>query len=132
MTVPPSGRQFEIAAGDQRAVVVEVGGGVRVYAHGDRDVLDPYPEDAICDGARGTPLIPWPNRLEDGRYAFDSVERQLDLSEPDKRNALHGLLRWQAWDVVERAPDRVVMGVRLHPSPGYPFRLDVRVAYALA
>ena len=81
MTVLPSGRQFEIAAGDQRAVVVEVGGGVRAYAHGDRDVLDPYPEDAMCDGARGTPLIPWPNRLEDGAYEFAGEQFQLDLSE---------------------------------------------------
>src|SRR3954452_18097063 len=129
MTVPPSGRQFEIAAGDQRAVVVEVGGGVRVYAHGDRDVLDPYPEDAMCDGARGTPLIPWPNRLEDGSYEFAGERCQLDLSEPEKNNAIHGLLRWCAWEGVEQKPDRVTMGVRLHRSPGYPHLLDVRVAY---
>ena len=29
MTVPPSGEQFAIAAGDQRATIVEVGGGIR-------------------------------------------------------------------------------------------------------
>jgi aldose 1-epimerase len=131
MTVLPSGRQFEIAAGDQRAVVVEVGGGVRAYAHGDRDVLDPYPEDAMCDGARGTPLIPWPNRLEDGAYEFAGEQFQLDLSEPENNNAIHGLLRWCAWEAVEHKPDRVTMGIRLHRSPGYPHLLDVRVAYAL-
>lgn len=131
MTILPSGRRFEIAAGEQRAVVVEVGGGVRAYAHGDRDVLDPYPEDALCDGARGTPLIPWPNRLEDGSYEFSGERFQVDLSEPEKNNAIHGLLRWCAWDAVEHKPDRVTMGIRLHPSPGYPHRLDVAVAYAL-
>ena len=31
MTVPPSGEQFAIAAGDQRATIVEVGGGIRAY-----------------------------------------------------------------------------------------------------
>jgi aldose 1-epimerase len=131
MTIVPSGRQFKIASGEQRAVIVEVGGGVRAYAHGDRDVLDPYPDDAICDGARGTPLIPWPNRLQDGSYEFDGEQYQLDLSEPDKHNAIHGLLRWRAWEAVEQQPDRVTMGIRLHPTPGYPHLLGVRVAYAL-
>lgn len=121
MTVLPSGRQFEIAAGDQRAVVVEIGGGVRAYAHGDRDVLDPYLEDAMCDGARGTPLIPWPNRLEDGAYEFAGEQFQLDLSEPENNNAIHGLLRWCSWEAVEQKPDRVTMGIRLHlPPPRRP------------
>jgi aldose 1-epimerase len=131
MTIRPSGRQFDIAADGQRAVIVEVGGGVRSYSHGDRDVLDGYSEDAICDGARGTPLIPWPNRLEDGSYEFGGESLQLDLSEPEKHNAIHGLLRWQAWEAVEQEPDRVTIGIRLHPSPGYPYLLDVRVAYAV-
>jgi aldose 1-epimerase len=131
MTICPSGRQFEIAADGQRVVIVEVGGGVRSYSHGDRDVLDPYPEDAMCDGARGTPLIPWPNRLEDGSYEFGGEQFQLDLSEPEKHNAIHGLLRWLAWEAVEQEPDRVTMSTRLHPSPGYPHLLDVCVNYAL-
>ena len=71
----PSGEQFEIAHGDQRATIVEVGGGVREYRVGDRDVLDPYPRDAVCDGAHGAPLIPWPNRLGDGRYASATAGR---------------------------------------------------------
>ena len=36
----PSGEQIEIAAGDQRAVVVEVGAGLRSYSVGEREVLD--------------------------------------------------------------------------------------------
>jgi aldose 1-epimerase len=131
MPSPPSGRQHEIVRGDQRATVVEVGGGVRAYAVGDRDVLDPYRAEALCDGAHGAPLIPWPNRLEDGSYAFGGEQRQVDLTEPEKHNAIHGFLRWRNWTAVEHEPDRVVMGIRLHPLPGYPHDLDVRVGYAL-
>ena len=69
--VAPSGEQFEIAYGQQRATIVEVGAGIREYAVGERAVLDPYPLQAPCDGAHGAPLIPWPNRLADGRYSFD-------------------------------------------------------------
>jgi aldose 1-epimerase len=39
-----SGEQYEIRFEDQRAVVVEVGGGLRAYAVGDREILDGYSE----------------------------------------------------------------------------------------
>jgi aldose 1-epimerase len=130
--VHPSGEQFEICSGEHRATIVEVGGGIRSLSVGERALLDPYPREAICDGAHGAPLIPWPNRLADGRYGFDGHEYQVALTEPQRGNAIHGFLRWRNWRAVERKPDRVVMGARLHPLPGYPFALDVRVAYELA
>lgn len=131
MPIPPSGQQFEITFGEQRATLVEVGGGIREYFHGDRDVLQPYPVDAICDAAHGTPLIPWPNRLADGRYNFEGSDYQLPLNEPEKHNAIHGLLRWRNWSLLDRAPGRVVLGTRLHPLNGWPFPLDVSLAYSL-
>jgi aldose 1-epimerase len=129
--VHPSGRQHEIASGEQRATIVEVGGGIREYFVGDRAVLDPYPVDAVCDGAHGAPLIPWPNRLADGRYRYDGVDHQVALNEPTKGNAIHGFLRWRSWEAEEREPMRVVMRTTLHPLEGFPFALDVRVSYEL-
>lgn len=131
MNVAPSGNQFEICHGEQRATIVEVGGGVREYVTGNRAVLDSYPLDAMCDGAHGTPLIPWPNRLGDGRYRFDGVEHQVGLTEPEKHNAIHGFLRWRSWRAVEHEVHRVVMHARIHPLTGFPFVIDVRVAYEL-
>lgn len=127
----PSGSQFEISHGEQRAVVVEVGGGVRLYRVGDRDVLDPYPVDQMCDGAHGTPLVPWPNRLADGKYSFDGADYQVALTEPSKSNAIHGFLRWRNWNLLEQSQTRVVVGHVLRPLKGYPFCLDVRVTYEL-
>lgn len=131
MSIPPSGRQYKIRYGDHVAVVVEVGGGVREYRVGDRSVLDPYPRDAMCDGAHGAPLVPWPNRLADGRYRFDGVDYQVAITEPDKANAIHGLLRWRCLDAVRQDSNQVTMGTRLHPLTGYPFLLDVAVDYVL-
>jgi aldose 1-epimerase len=131
MGIPPSGQQFEIRDGSQRATVVEVGGGVREYVVGDRPVLDPYPIDAMCDGAHGAPLIPWPNRLADGAYRFDDTDYTVALTEPEKHNAIHGFLRWRSWQAVEHEAARVVMGTRLYPLMGYPFTVDVQVGYEL-
>ena len=131
MGAPPSGEQFQIKYGDHRATIVEVGGGVREYTVGDRPVLDPYSLEAMCDGEHGAPLIPWPNRLADGSYRFDDTDYAVPLTEPEKRNAIHGFLSWRSWQPVEHDRSRVVMGTRLHPLAGYPFTLDIRVSYEL-
>ncbi len=132
MHFTPSGEQFHISAGAHRATIVEVGGGIREYAVGDRDVLDPYPLDRMCDGAHGAPLIPWPNRLADGAYSFDGIDYQVALTEPAKHNAIHGFLRWRNWQAIEHEPDRVLMATRLHPLKGYPFVVDVQIEYVVS
>jgi aldose 1-epimerase len=131
MAPAPSGSQFEIGFGTQRATIVEVGAGIRTYRDGQRDVLHPYAVDKMADGAHGSPLIPWPNRLRDGRYRFDGSDYQLALTEPEKHNAIHGLLRWRPWQPVRHEVDRVIMATTLHPMQGYPFTLDVQIEYQL-
>jgi aldose 1-epimerase len=127
----PSGRQVEITLGQQTATIVEVGGGVREYRVGSRPVLDPYPVESLCDGAHGTPLVPWPNRLADGKYTFDDVAYQVDISEPASNTAIHGFLRWRNWTLTPRSATEVAAGIVLRPSAGYPFAIDVRVTYSL-
>jgi aldose 1-epimerase len=77
-------------------------------------------------------LIPWPNRLQDGRYEFGGRSHQLPLTEPDLGNAIHGLVRWGTWSAAKREPDRVVMEHVVHPQPGYPFTLGLDVEYRLS
>jgi aldose 1-epimerase len=130
--VYPSGEQIEIRAGDQRAVVVEVGAGLRSYTVAGHDALDGYDAEEMAGSGRGQVLIPWPNRVEDGAYEFAGVEHQLPLAEPAARNAIHGLVRWAAWSTAEREADRVVLECTLHPQPGYPFSLALGIEYALS
>jgi aldose 1-epimerase len=129
--VAPSGEQVEIVGDGQRAVVVEVGGGLRSYSVDGVEVLDGYPQTAMCTSGRGQLLIPWPNRLQGGTYEFDGRTHRLPLTEPERGNAIHGLVRWSSWTVAQRASDRVVVRHVIHPQPGYPFEVDVRVEYAL-
>ena len=128
---PPSGRQFEIRRGAQRAVVVEVGGGLREYVVDGQPVLDGYAVGNMADGGRGQPLLPWPNRLADGHYEFDGEQMQLPIDEIGRRNAIHGLTRSVNWTVAEQIEDRVQVAYRLYPRPGYPFTLDLQIEYSL-
>jgi aldose 1-epimerase len=128
----PSGEQVELAFDEQRAVVVGVGAGLRTYAVGERPVIDGYGADELCHSGRGQPLVPWPNRIEDGSYEFAGRTYQLPLNEPARQNAIHGLVRWSNWSIAERAADRVAFEHVLYPQPGYPFALELRVEYSLS
>jgi aldose 1-epimerase len=127
-----TGLQVEIQTEDQQAVIDSVGGGLRTYSAGGRELLDGYPADQSSSSGRGQVLIPWPNRLEDGTYEFDGRLHQLPLTEPERGDAIHGLVRWEAWTVGEREPHRVVVEHVLQPQPGYPFTLSLAVEYALS
>ncbi len=128
---PPSGRQIELSRGKQAAIVTEVGATLRSYRSGEMAHLDGFSPGEMCDGGRGQPLVPWPNRLADGSYRFREVDHQLPLDEPENHNAIHGLVRWAAWAPVEVQPHRAVMSHVLHPRPGYPFTLGLDLAYEL-
>ena len=128
---PPSGTQWTISADGHEAVVVEVGGGLRAYRHAGVDYLDGYEADEICPGSAGQVLAPWPNRIRDGAYTFGGRSLQLDLSEPARHNAMHGLVKWVSWHLVERSEDSVTVGYDLPPSPGYPWPLRLRTRWSV-
>jgi aldose 1-epimerase len=130
--IAPSGEQTTIALKDQQAVIVEVGGGLRSYSLGGRELVDGYSPHEMSSSGRGQVLIPWPNRLEDGSYEFDGKQHQLPLNEPERRNAIHGLVRWTAWSAAEREANRVVMQHVLYPQLGYPFLLKTSIEYELS
>ncbi len=127
----PSGRQVELAWGDQRVVVTEVGGSLRSYTVDGRPVLDGYDAGEMCSGGRGQVLAPWPNRLAGGRYRFGDDELQLPF-EPDRGSAMHGLVRWANWEVLHHEADRAVVGLVVHPQSGYPFTLELVIEYRLS
>src|SRR5438105_1696161 len=105
----PSGTSWEIVHGDQRAVIVEVGGGLRSYTIGDSPIVDGYAADEMCPGGAGQVLIPWPNRIRDGKFTYGGVAEQLPLTEPTLHNAIHGLIRWLPWRATDVAPDQVTV-----------------------
>lgn len=127
----PSGKQFALACGNQRAVVTEVGAGLRRYVVDGVEVLDGFPADQMCTGARGQTFIPWPGRIAGGRYTFAGTEHQLPLTEPAGGNAIHGLTRWATWHLVHDNAVSLRLAHRLPPQPGYPFALRCELTYHL-
>ncbi|PZS16178.1 MAG: hypothetical protein DLM57_11130 [Pseudonocardiales bacterium] len=126
-----TGRQFTLAAGDHEATVVEVGAGLRRYAHRGVDVTLTYGDDELPPKGCGAVLVPWPNRLRGGRYTFDGGGYQLALTEPAAGNAIHGLGRWARWVPVRHEACAVTLALDIVPQTGWPFELRVEVTYRL-
>ena len=132
MTTHPTGDQYEITFQGQRAVITEVGATLRVYSVDGRDVVAGFGEDEVITGGRGMQLMPWPNRIRDGKYTFDGVAQQLSLSEPKRHNAIHGLVRHVAWDLMDFIGDAVTQRVRVYPQPGWPSALEATITHTLS
>jgi aldose 1-epimerase len=124
--------EVQLAAGEARLAVDLRGGGMRRLVVGDWDVIDGYPAGAVTEGWRGAVLVPWPNRVREGRWSWHGRELQLDLRSAEEPHAMHGLVAWQPWSVLAADAAEVTVGTTLEPHPGYPFRLAVAVDYALA
>jgi aldose 1-epimerase len=126
-----TGVQYHIAAGEHEATIVEVGAGLRRYAHAGVDDTFGFGEDVLPPMCCGATLVPWPNRLRGGHYVFDGERLQLALTEPATGNAIHGLGRWARWTPLQHEASVVRLGLDIVPQQGWPFEVRVEVAYAL-
>ncbi|UFU02642.1 aldose 1-epimerase family protein [Ruania suaedae] len=134
MTIPalPGTGEYLLRHGDQTAVVVETGGGLREYAVGGAEIVAGYPAETVCVSARGQWLVPWPNRISGARYSYDGAEHLLPVDDPDADNAIHGLARWLPFQVVDRAEqDWIELGAVLPARAGYPWSLTMNVRWEL-
>ena len=124
--------EVRLSAGSAKLVVNLRGGGMRRLSVGDWDVLDGYPAGTVISGWPGAVLLPWPNRVRDGRWTWQGRDLQLLVTSPEAPNAIHGLVGWQPWTALAVEDDRATVGTVVEPHSGYPFRLAAAVDYVLA
>jgi aldose 1-epimerase len=129
--VPLTGEQYRIQAGDYQAAITELGAGLRSLSFRGKPLITEYNPDQLPPAGAGQLLAPWPNRIDRGAYTFDGATYQLELSEAAKSNAIHGLTRWANWRPLVRGSSQIDLGYLLHGRPGYPFCLELSVAYQL-
>jgi aldose 1-epimerase len=76
------------------------------------------------------PLVPYSNRIRDGRFRLGARDVALPLNFGDHPHSIHGH-GWQAaWDVLESAPDRLLLSYR-HSADEWPWAYAARQAFQL-
>ncbi|QIG38843.1 aldose 1-epimerase family protein [Microbacterium sp. 4R-513] len=129
----PTGEQYLLRSADGRATaeITEVGASLRAFAVDGVDLVPRYPLDAPTPAGSGIVLVPWPNRVRDGKWTQRGETRQLAITEPATGNASHGLLRFASYTVAARDEASVTLAAPVVPQTGYPFHLGTSVTYAL-
>ena len=129
--ITPIGEQLRLVSGSVSADIGTVAAVLRGLTVDGVELMPGFPADSTPPFGHGIILVPWPNRIAGGRWSLDGADQQLDLTEPDKRNAIHGLLRHTEYTVRERTDAAVTLGAVVYPQHGWPFLLDSWVRYEL-
>ncbi|SDY93100.1 aldose 1-epimerase [Saccharopolyspora shandongensis] len=124
-----NGRLYEIRSGRQRAVIAGVSATLLSWQVDGVEMLLTHPADDVGEGYQGKTILPWPNRIDHGRYTFGGKELQVAINEPERDTALHGLMSFVEWQPVRHCADGVALEYVLPPDYGYPFRLAFRIEY---
>ncbi|WP_433876365.1 aldose 1-epimerase family protein [Sinomonas atrocyanea] len=130
-SIPATGRQYELRSAGAVAVVTELAATLRSYSRDGVVLTETFGDDQIPPGATGITLAPWANRIEDGRWTLEGRPQQLDLTEPSRGHASHGLLRNTGYALIGGSESSAVLEATVFPQHGYPFLVRHRVEYAL-
>lgn len=129
-SLSPTGAQIHLTRGTVTAQIAQVGASLRGLTVAGIDLVSRYPEDIPTPSCSGVVLVPWPNRVRDGAWTDAGTVRQLSISEPKLHNAIHGLLRYTAYEI-ESTDAATTLRATIHPQTGYPYEIATSVTYAL-
>jgi len=79
-------------------------------------------------------LFPFVNRINDGKYSFNNKEYQFDCNEPERNNALHGLVFDKKFTCIDKKSDdysaTLVLGYNeTQRIKAFPFTYNVQLQY---
>lgn len=82
-------------------------------------------------------LFPFASRIKDGKYLFYNEEFQLEINEPERNNALHGLIYNKTFEIIEKSTtDKDATLVLVYNeneiTKGFPYTYKVELTYVLS
>lgn len=129
---------FELRAGAMRiALRPDLGGCIAgLWHHGVPVLRSTEPEGlAIVRKAASYPLVPYSNRIAQGRFAWQGRPYQLALNFDDSPHPLHGVGWLSRWDVEARqgpsGPAEVALTLVHRADDGWPFDFTARQLFQL-
>ncbi len=127
----PIGDVIELRTARSTASVATLAAALTGLTVDGHDLAERTPPTRLPSHGHGIVLAPWPNRVRDARWVHEGRELQLDVTDPTRGNAIHGLLRNTAYRVLARDEASVELGAVIHPQHGWPFLLETSVRYEL-
>lgn len=125
-------RRISLSCEQWRAEIApEIGGSILLLTHAGLAILRPTPDEAVAERAvRRTacfPLIPYANRIADGRFTWDGQSHVLAKNFPASPHPLHGIGWCRAWRVVSAGEGTCTLRLEHRPradDEAWPFAFD--------
>ncbi|WP_394790619.1 aldose 1-epimerase [Rhodoferax sp.] len=76
------------------------------------------------------PLLPYANRIRDGRSSFGPRPLNLPANYPDSKHAIHGTAWQQPWQVVSQSADRATLELNM-PAGDWPYAFRAEQQFTL-
>lgn len=114
----------------------DCGGSIARFAvEGKGDVLRPASAEALASGKGNNtacyPLVPYSNRIAEGRLRFDGEEVMLAPNWPGQRHPMHGDGWSHPWQVTHHDETLVELTYQHDGSDGWPFRYRAQQTFRL-
>lgn len=123
-----------LSHGPYAAEIATYGGGIRSLTYRGLPLMEGYRDGEYPPLSANVVLVPWPNRIRDGRFHFHGQLYQLSITEPDRNNAIHGFVSDAVWDVMSHADGAAAttLATTIEPQQGWPWTLHVTSTYELS
>jgi aldose 1-epimerase len=129
-----------LAFEDWRAEVApHIGGSILSLRRAAQPILRPTPQEAVENGSvRCTacyPLVPYANRIAQGRFRWQGVEYALPENFPGSVHPLHGVGWRRVWQIVHADAHSCRLKLEYRPAqdvaPDWPFAFDMEQEISL-
>jgi aldose 1-epimerase len=101
------------------AVAPSIGGAISGFWRNGLALMRETPEQALRDGlvrlTSSYPLIPYSNRIAQGRFSFDATDHRLALNFGDHPHSIHGNAWQKPWKIADTADARCRLVLQHHP-----------------
>lgn len=128
---PRTGNQYTITHGEYQATITQLGATLRQLTWRGIDVVVPLEADDIVSCCHGQILIPFPNRIAQGKYTFENVTYELPIDEHERQTAIHGYGYRCFWELVSLSNSSVTLAWRPPNMKGYPFNIITLATWSL-
>ncbi|MBM9466373.1 aldose 1-epimerase family protein [Nakamurella leprariae] len=128
---PATGPVHTLRRGTAVARIGELAAVLREFSVDGVRYTETWADDRLPPMGCGIVLVPWPNRVADGRWTYRGAAQQLDVTEVSTGHASHGLLRNTAYVTVDFGDDVLEQRADVYPQHGWPGTLQTWVRHEL-
>ncbi|KXV28633.1 aldose epimerase [Gluconobacter japonicus] len=130
---------IELSRGKSRLTILpETGGAVGVWQRDGKDIFLPVPNEALTaqkgEAVGAYPLIPYSNRIANGRFSFHGQDYDLAPNMGDHPHTIHGNAWEQEWTVAHQGASHAVLTLDHVPQDNdrqWPFAYRAVLSYLL-